>query len=492
MSPSRVARIFCIIADILVTVLLIGFVEQQTWPARDLLQLLLFLLLWGEIYLIWSWGHPAEKKTLHLSGIFIILFSLLLIITMSEIFLRARTAYIPRQVMNALPSRGEYLRTDVFLFDDAPIQVGHRFHPNQNAPLTGQSREILTWNKMERFFYQPDLEPFQIQFITDENGYRNAVPLAQHYPVVVSGDSFTVGLEVKTPWTELLSQATGQPVLNLASVGYGPQAMAAAVRLYGLDKRPETIIITYFEGNDLRDALIYDDVWQQNMSFDQYQASEAPWNRQLVTLTALRLTAVNFARLLGLGSEPEQASPNTTTAVYPAQATIDGQEMALAFLDGYVAMLTAQRDDIERSRNWEVVTAALLESQQMAQENEARFILLYIPSKPHVYLPLMPAETANAITTTAGQVKLENGRIIADTTAVGLPYEQFMAHIDNQALALGDFAQSHNIEFLNLTPAFQAEAAQGQVLYLSLSTHWNPSGHQLAAQTVADYLTAGR
>lgn len=492
MSPPRVARIFCIAADLLVTILLIGFVEQQSWPIRDWLQLLLFLLFWVEAYLIWSWGQSAEKRTLYISGIIIILFSLLLITTMSEIFLRARTAYIPRQVMNALPARGEYLRTDVFLFDDAPIQVGHRFHPNQNTPVSGQSREILTWNGAGRFLYQPTPEPVQIRFITDENGYRNVVPLAETYPIVVSGDSFTAGLEVEHPWTELLAQVSGQPVLNLASVGYGPQAEIAAVRLYGLEKQPETIIIAYFEGNDLRDALIYDEVKQQNMSFDQYQASEVPWNRRLVTLTAVRLVAVNFARLLGLGGQPEEASEESKTAVYPAEVTINGQELALTFLDGYVAMLTAQRENIESSHNWEAVTATLLEAQQLAQENRAQFILLYIPSKPHVYLPLLPVETASAITTTAGQIKLEDGRLIADTSASGLPYEQFMAHIDDQALAMADFAQSHDIEFLNLTPAFQAEAAQGQVLYLSLSTHWNPAGHELAAQEVADYLAAGR
>jgi hypothetical protein len=458
-----------------------------------LLQLLLFLLLWGEIYLIWSWGHPAEKKTLHLSGVILLLFSFLLLATMSEVFLHARTAYIPRQVMNALPSRGEYLRTDVFLFDDAPIQVGHRFHPNQNAPIAGQSREILTWNRVGRFLYQPAPDPIQIRFITDENGYRNAAPLAGHYPIVVSGDSFTAGLEVETPWPDLLAQAVGQSVLNLASVGYGPQAEVAAVRLYGLDKEPEIIILAYFEGNDLRDAFIYDEARQQNMSFDQYQASEAPWNRRLVTLTAVRVWAANLARLVSLRGEPQpERAPVDTTAVYPIEVTINEQEMALSFLDGYVAMLTAQQSDIESSHNWELVTAALLESQQMAQENGARFILLYLPSKPHVYLPLLPAETAEAITSTAGQAKLENGRIIADTTTAGLPYEQFMAHINDQALMLADFARSHNMEFLNLTPVFQAEAAQGQVLYLSLSTHWNPAGHQLAAQTVADYLAAGR
>lgn len=491
MSPSRLARIFSIAADVLVTILLIGFVEQQSWPVRDWLQLLLFLLLWVEIYLIWSWGHSAEKKTLYLSGIILLLFSFLLLGTMAEVFLRARTAYIPRQVMNALPSRGEYLRTDVFLFDDAPIQVGHRFHPNQDTPITGQSREILTWNRSGRFFYQPDPDPVRIRFITDENGYRNAAPLAAHYPIVVSGDSFTVGLEVETPWPELLAQASGQTVLNLASVGYGPQAETTAVRLYGLDKNPQIIILAYFEGNDLRDALNYDEARQQNMSFDAYQAAEAPWNRRLVTLTALRVAAVNFVRLLGLRSELERATPDTT-AVYPAEVTINEQEMALSFLDGYVAMLTAQRSDIESSHNWKTVTAALLEAQQLAEENEARFILLYLPSKPHVYLPLLPAETAEAITSTAGRVKLEDGRLIVDPLAAGLPYEQFMAHVDDQALTMAAFVEAHDIEFIDLTAVFQAEAAQGQVLYLSLSTHWNPAGHQLAAQTVADYLDAGR
>jgi hypothetical protein len=438
---------------------------------------------------MWSLGRPAEKKLIYLSGVLTLLFSFLLIVTLSELFFRTRTAYIPRQVMNALPNRGEYLRTDTFVFDDAPIQVGRRFHPNQNAPITGQAREILAWNGIGRFFYLPEPETINVHFITDENGYRNVPPLAEEYSIAVAGDSLTVGMEVETPWPELLTQATGQSVLNLASVGYSPQAEVAAMRLYGLDKSPDTIIMAYFEGNDLRDALNYAEIRKNNQSFAQHLADDAPWNRQLVTLTYLRLLAADFAGLFGLRNEPERPAQNET-AVYPAEVTINGREMALTFLDGYVAMLAAQQSEIERSENWQAVTAAFLEMQQLAEENGARLILVYLPSKPHVYLPLMPAETAEAIVSTAGRTRFEDGRIIPDTISAGLAFDDFMAHIDDQALAVAGFAESHDIEFLNLTPAFQAEAAQGEILYFSLSTHWNPAGHQLAAQEVAAYLAA--
>lgn len=480
-------RVLLILLTVLIGLLAIGFIEQQSWPGRDWLQLFTFLFVLGGSYAALSWGQPANKKRLYLAGMSIMLITFLLAGTLAELALRARVAFIPRQVMNALPGRGDYLRNDVFLFDEAPITVGRRFIPNQNAPITGQAREILSWNSPSRFHYQPQPEQIRLQFITDENGYRNNPPLANHYPIVVGGDSFTAGMEVETTWTQYLAEEMGQGVLNLGIPGYGPQAEAAAIRLYGLDKEPEVIIVAYFEGNDLRDAQSYDEAKAKNVSLNKGLADEAAWNRRLVTLTAVRVLAMNLARLLGLRVEAGREG-GSLMAVYPAGATINGQELSLTFLDGYVSMLTATKEDIEASHNWQVAMAGLLEARQLAQDSGAHFVLVYIPSKPHVYLPLLPAETANAITSTAGRIILQDGLLINDPAGNSLPFNHFLTHINDQATVLANFAQSHNIQFLDLTPTFQAQAAQGQTLYLSLSTHWNPAGHQLAAQTIAALL----
>ncbi|MFZ0548899.1 MAG: hypothetical protein WAM60_25840 [Candidatus Promineifilaceae bacterium] len=490
MTRSLIVRCSLVALTMLGCILTIGFVEQQAWAVRDWLQFFLFLLFWAAAYVILSWGRSAKKKPFYLSIVITFLISFLLSGVLAEFFFRARTAYIPREVLKSLPGGGEYIRKDMYVYDDAPIEVGRRFHPGENTLLDGQSHEIVTWNGLDRFIYQPTPDKIRVHFVTDENGFRNMPPLKNQYDIVVAGDSFSTGVEVETPWPVLLSQNSEQSVINLAIPGYGSQAESASVRLYGLDKNPKTIIMAYFEGNDLRDAQFYAEARDQNLSLAQYQAAGAPWNRRLVTLAGLRLLAVGLDRLVGLHTQSPERDGLTKPAVYPAEVTINGRRMALSFLDGYTAMLTAQQSEIEASENWRETTAAFLEMQQLAEANNRRFVLVYIPSKPHIYLPLLPVETANAITSTAGRIKIEDGQIIPDVSLDGVPYEAFMAHIDDQAVIVANFAQAHNIEFLDLTLVFQEQAAQGKMLYFSLGTHWNPSGHELAAQTIESYLSS--
>ena len=52
-------------------------------------------------------------------------------------------------------------------------------------------------------------------------------------------------------------------------------------------------------------------------------------------------------------------------------------------------------------------------------------------------------------------------------------------------------AASPDIGFLDLTPAFVAAAAQGELLYYPDDTHWTSAGHLRAAEAVWSYLSQG-
>jgi lysophospholipase L1-like esterase len=153
-------------------------------------------------------------------------------------------------------------------------------------------------------------------------------------------------------------------------------------------------------------------------------------------------------------------------------------------------MLTASQGDIDASENYRLAETALLEAKAMADRNGARFILVYIPSKPHVYLPLASEQQIEQLLAAIGWVHLNNGRLTIVAEGEELPATEVLERIDDQARILERLAAASNIEFLNLTPIFQEEARQGQELYLSLGTHWNEQGHQLTARTVAEYLAS--
>jgi hypothetical protein len=63
-------------------------------------------------------------------------------------------------------------------------------------------------------------------------------------------------------------------------------------------------------------------------------------------------------------------------------------------------------------------------------------------------------------------------------------------NIGDQAATMAYFAAEHDIAFLDLSPTFQAVAATGVELYYPYDTHWNQSGHDLAAQSIAAHLEA--
>jgi hypothetical protein len=471
-------------------VIAFGFIEQQRWPSADLLELVVAFLVIGLVSLALIWQVNPGRRNNRVGVVMITLITLLAVAIFLEGFFRFRPNLIPRQVMNKLPLSGEYLDQSSYLFD-SPIEVGRRFLPHQDIWIEGQATEIVTWNGRERF-HRVDLQNIsrqRIHFVTDELGFRNDPPLNAAYDVVVLGDSFSLGPEVQFPWPVLLAEENGQSVLNLAVFGLGPQAEAAALRLYGLPKSPKTVILAYFEGNDLQDAVRYEEVRAQGMSLPEYALSQTSWNRSLVILTWFRLEAGRLAQRLGLPSAQDAERP-APVPFYPLEITVNGQNLELSFLDGYVAMLTASQGDIDASENYRLAETALLEAKAMADRNGARFILVYIPSKPHVYLPLASEQQIEQLLAAIGWVHLNNGRLTIVAEGEELPATEFLERIDDQARILERLAAASNIEFLNLTPIFQEEARQGQELYLSLGTHWNEQGHQLTARTVAEYLAS--
>jgi hypothetical protein len=61
-------------------------------------------------------------------------------------------------------------------------------------------------------------------------------------------------------------------------------------------------------------------------------------------------------------------------------------------------------------------------------------------------------------------------------------------HMDDQAYLMAEFVAVQDFNYLDLTSYFQKEAGAGAELYFPFDTHWNQSGNDLAAQTIAKYI----
>jgi lysophospholipase L1-like esterase len=75
--------------------------------------------------------------------------------------------------------------------------------------------------------------------------------------VVAIGDSFTwcSGLRAEDAWPAQLAPLLGRTVWNLGRGGIGLHEELQILRRFGLAKRPRVVILNFYEGNDLRDAL---------------------------------------------------------------------------------------------------------------------------------------------------------------------------------------------------------------------------------------------
>ena len=395
-----------------------------------------------------------------------------------EFFLRARPGFIPEPVMQWLPGGGRYLHTADYVLDK-PVRMGYRFAPLQDrwvsfdpyAPGVGEVGGTTGP------YGEGKTEPIQLHFVTDENGFLNNPPVnGKPYDIVIVGDSF-LGLTAEVHWIDLLSQLSGKKVLSLGNSGWGGQAEVEALKQFGVDKGAKWVVMAYFEGNDLWDAQRYEEKAASGLDWIEHDLENATIWQTLVTPQFLRYMALKAKNAI---SPPDY--------LYPLELQINDRTLKLELTEQYVGVASATTDLIEPSRNLALTKRAILEARQAALDSGARFVLLYIPSEPHVYIPfLQDPALLERVALTSPAIDLNEAGYLRFAARPVDP-KTLRLHLDDQMQAVESFARQEGIEFLNLTPRFSEEAGKGVELYNYADTHWNAAGHTLAAQVLADYI----
>jgi hypothetical protein len=305
--------------------------------------------------------------------------------------------------------------------------------------------------------------------VTDGNGFRNSPPEKDRYDIIALGDSFTRASGVASPWPQILEKNAGVDVLNLGDVGFGPQDELKVLQRYGIIKRPQLVIMAYFEGNDLYDAGAY----EQANPFILFRFGRYILDR---SVKAWQQT----------DSSPTDAAPRNYR--YPISVPINHKKLEMVFFPSYISWLALSREEIEASRNYREVCETILQVQKEAESAGAQFLFVYLPSKSHVYLPYIDdAKTQERIFSNVPRLALDEKDFIQFTGEKATP-ELIRQHMDDQAYLLAEFAAEHNILFFDLTPAFQDAAGAGEELYFAFDTHWNQHGHDLAAAAIYHYV----
>lgn len=290
---------------------------------------------------------------------------------------------------------------------------------------------------------------FHFTYTTDEKGFRNQDPWPDTADIVALGDSQTFGYGVSDDesFPSLLAEALPHSrVLNLGLIGASPQQYQRVYDSFGSSVHPKIVLFGLFPGNDVSDARTFQ-AWldaggEGNYDIWRFFGGRPPgsgrgWREHLESsylMTFLRETKRSFG---------SQFAGRTFE-------TADGSRLRLA--------PSIRRSNAERARpghpDFELVMEAIEATRARAEADGAAFLVLLIPTKEEVYLPML-------------------GRSVPD--------------------AAGPFArqlEADGIPTLDLTPAFKERANAGEALFFEVDGHANARGYALIAKVLLDHFQA--
>jgi hypothetical protein len=327
-------------------------------------------------------------------------------------------------------------------------------------------------------------DAFWYEFQTDEMGFPNdEAEWRDRYDIVITGDSFVIRSAPKT-WIDALREQTSKSILVLGAPSWSTLNEVEALRMYGLDKRPEWALMMYFEGNDLFNTAQYIERQESGLSWKEFDMRGAPWHRKLLVLH-LGKHLVN-----SLGKEP--STPPRYR--YPVAASTEAGEVDLVFKDIHLLPMSANYDTLSRSEEFARIKAELVALDEQCRAQGTRLLLVYVPSKEHVYWSRIwdPTDVNNVLERSATVTLKEGDHGLIEWEQRYISFEAFNQNHNAQEMLFQDMADETGIAFLNLTPLFWQEAIRQGELYNYADPHWNQVGNQLAADAIQAYLEARR
>jgi lysophospholipase L1-like esterase len=353
---------------------------------------------------------------------------------------------------------------------------------------------LVTWSRSREY---------DVEFAINADGFRDR-DRARSAPgrarVAVLGDSFTWGSGVPfdslyTTRLEAILRAEGRAdvdVLNFGIAGSGPfqylKVFRGAARAYA----PRIVIVPFYAGNDVSDAL----------------AARGEAARLRSALAALAIEAVNrwaprrgggrragagagraatprpaargwdpfggenpaeLDNLLGTGHARGVAADTIRARFAAIPDSIAADALALRAnpfnLAGAVLDPDAFRKNLllegpQMMEGWRLARSALGELARAVERSGARMILVAVP----------PAAQVDA-------------RYQTYPALLGFRFDARMLAESPVQDSLAQFAASRGIAFVDLLPDFRA--ARAETLYYLEDGHWNARGHDLAARRVA-------
>jgi hypothetical protein len=297
--------------------------------------------------------------------------------------------------------------------------------------------------------------------------------------LVTLGDSFMCTFYATDPIPWVVRHAVRMPVFNLAVGGWGPDSYREAFEKHAANRNASAVVVVSFS-NDITDvdnwrrwkksgieSSFIDWLWvdagdQDTVNVINHGDAWLDRNSVVWNLVKFGVTRAYSAAARVTGSAA--AAKPIEREVFAAP---EGRTFELQLTKGY-AFMTLDPDDFLADGEWakymEAYFESLLDLRRSIQVAGAKMILIWVPAKERVYLPLLPPD--------------RRGRYVKNKTG----------RIDGLEVALSRFAEQNGIAYLDLTPLLIERARGGEKLYFTQDGHLNSLGNRVVGEAAARFI----
>ena len=369
-------------------------------------------------------------------------------------------------------------------------RYGRRISPNVNATNEWRYGDIVRMGFMSPAVSEGLLHRYPLR--TDAEGFRNNA-LRGRIEVAALGDSFTDSLTmpIEAAWPSQLERILGVPVQNYGTAGFGPQQELLVLEDYALRHHPRVVVLAFFAGNDIREAEAFE-LFQQ--AGGKVNPPKLGWPIKEIVSRADTWYLVNAFQAAAANVHPPPGKddvvrgPSSPAPIVSAGfdrgmfgVPVNGSTLRWAFMPPYLALLNFSERELAARRGWTLARQSLIEMQRLSRAAGAEFVLLFLPFKSQVYLPLLEQTFSRDALASAFQFYLGG-------TLSSRDVEQMSRNRLAHNVLMTRLCEEEGIPFLDVTEALRRYVEAGKNMYFPDDSHLNEAGAAVVAELLAAFL----
>jgi hypothetical protein len=160
---------------------------------------------------------------------------------------------------------------------------------------------------------------------------------------------------------------------------------------------------------------------------------------------------------------------------------IEGRTLRWAFMPAYLNTLNFSETELAARRGWTLTREAIVEMRDAARRIDADFVVMFLPFKEQIHLPLLDSAMPRDELTEAVRFSLDDLGGKADVTAM-------LRNRLAQNNLMRDFCAEAGIRFADMTPVLDARVRTGENVYFPDESHLNETGHAVVAEALRTIL----